>query len=151
MVACSMLCTDGLLLHLVGKRHLLVYSRASYGNGKLGYSIWESHHKSSVQGNTPHRSHRCKHLAVLAMVLTYEHTPRQYSTKVASGVGTFQEDEAMTLLLRTHQLAPQKGMYEVVPDSKSAVGTPRGQTLHWRRHTPLVCAHPTSGTPSVEG
>ena len=55
--SCSMSCTDGLLLHLVGKRQLLVYSGASYGNGELGDSIWESHHKSSAQGarraNTP--------------------------------------------------------------------------------------------------
>ena len=55
--SCSMLCTDGLLLHLVGKRQLLVYSGVSYGNGKLGDSIWESHRKSSAQGarraNTP--------------------------------------------------------------------------------------------------
>ena len=50
MAVCSMLCTDGLLLHLVCKRQLLVYSGASYGNGKLGDSIWESHHKSSSQG-----------------------------------------------------------------------------------------------------
>ena len=50
MVVCSMLCTDGLLLHLVGKGQLLVYLGASYGNGKLGNSIWESHHKSSAQG-----------------------------------------------------------------------------------------------------
>ena len=48
--SCSMLCTDGLLLHLVGKRQLLVYSGASYGNGRLGDSMWESHHKSSAQG-----------------------------------------------------------------------------------------------------
>ena len=48
--SCSMLCTDGLLLHLVGKRQPLVYSGASYGNGKPGDSIWESHHKSSAQG-----------------------------------------------------------------------------------------------------
>ena len=33
MAVCSMLCTDGLLLHLVGKRQLLVYSGAPYGNG----------------------------------------------------------------------------------------------------------------------
>ena len=50
IAVCSMLCTDGLLLHLVGKGRLLVYSGASYGNGKLGDSIWESHHKSSAQG-----------------------------------------------------------------------------------------------------
>ena len=46
-----------LLLHLVGKGQLLVISGASYSNGKLGDSIWESHHKSSAQGtrraNTP--------------------------------------------------------------------------------------------------
>ena len=50
MAVCSMLCMDGLLLHLAGKGQLLVYSGASYGNGKLGDSIWESHHKSSAQG-----------------------------------------------------------------------------------------------------
>ena len=50
MAVCSMLCTDGLLLHLVGKRQLLVYSGASYSNGKFGDSIRESHHKSSAQG-----------------------------------------------------------------------------------------------------
>ena len=50
MAVCSMLCTDGLLLHLVGKGQLLVYAGASYGNGKRGDSIWESHHKSSAQG-----------------------------------------------------------------------------------------------------
>ena len=49
--SCSILCTDGLLLRLVGKRQLLVYLGASYGNGKLGDSIWESHHKISAQGN----------------------------------------------------------------------------------------------------
>ena len=48
--SCSTLYTDALLLHLVGKRQLLVYLGASYGNGKLGDSIWESHHKSSAQG-----------------------------------------------------------------------------------------------------
>ena len=48
--SCSMLCMDGLLLHLVGKRQLLVYSGAPYGNGKLGDSIGESHHKTSAQG-----------------------------------------------------------------------------------------------------
>ena len=37
--SCSMLCMDGLLLHLVGKRQLLVYSGAPYGNGKLEDSI----------------------------------------------------------------------------------------------------------------
>ena len=50
MAVCSMLCMDGLLLHLVGKRQLLVYLGASYGNGKLGDSIWEGHDKSSAQG-----------------------------------------------------------------------------------------------------
>ena len=49
MAVCSMLCMDGLLLHLMGKRQLLVYSRASYGNGKFGDSIWETHDKSSAQ------------------------------------------------------------------------------------------------------
>ena len=48
--SCSMLCIDGLLLHLVGKRQLLVYSGAPCGNGKLGESIGESHHKSRPQG-----------------------------------------------------------------------------------------------------
>ena len=40
--SCSMLCMDGLLLYLVGKRQLLVYSGAPYGNSKLGDSIGES-------------------------------------------------------------------------------------------------------------
>ena len=48
--SCLMLFTEGLLLHLVGKRQPLVYLGASYGNGKLRDSIWESHHKSSAQG-----------------------------------------------------------------------------------------------------
>ena len=48
--SCSMLCMDGLLLHLVGKRQLLVYSRAPYSKGKLGDSTGGSHHKSSAQG-----------------------------------------------------------------------------------------------------
>ena len=57
MAICSMLCTYGLLLQLVGKGQLLVYPGASYDNGKLGDSTWESHHKSSAHGvrkaNTP--------------------------------------------------------------------------------------------------
>ena len=48
--SCSMLCMDGLLLHLVGNRQLLVYLGAPYSNGKLGDSIGESHHTSSAQG-----------------------------------------------------------------------------------------------------
>ena len=51
MAVCSMLCTDGLLLYLVGKGQLLVYLGASYGNGKLGDSTWESHHKSSAHSS----------------------------------------------------------------------------------------------------
>ena len=51
----SMLCRDGLSLHLVDKRHLLVYLGASLGNGELW--DWESHNKSCAQGacraNTP--------------------------------------------------------------------------------------------------
>ena len=57
MEVCLVLCMDGLLLHLVGMWQLLVYLGASYGNGKLGDSIWGSHHKSSAHGarraNTP--------------------------------------------------------------------------------------------------
>ena len=41
----SMSCTDGLSLHLVGKRHLLVCLGVSLGNGELGGCIWESHNK----------------------------------------------------------------------------------------------------------
>ena len=48
VAVCSMLCMDGLFLHLVGKGQLLVYSGASCRNGKLGDSIWERHHKSSA-------------------------------------------------------------------------------------------------------
>ena len=50
VAVCSMLCTDGLLLHLVGKRQPLVYLGASYGNGILGDSIWETHHKRARMG-----------------------------------------------------------------------------------------------------
>ena len=52
MAVCSMVCTDGLLLHLVSKRQPLVSSGAPFGNGQLGDSIWESHHKSSAQDGT---------------------------------------------------------------------------------------------------
>ena len=38
-LSCSMLCTDGLLFHLVDKKQLLVYSEVSNGKGKLGDSI----------------------------------------------------------------------------------------------------------------
>ena len=48
--SCSMLCMDGLLLHLVGKRQPMVYLGAPYSNGKLGDSIGEGHHKISTQG-----------------------------------------------------------------------------------------------------
>ena len=65
MAVCSMLCTDGLLLHLVGKRQLLVYSGASYGHDKLGDSIWESHHKSSAQGKHSPTSHSPQELWVM--------------------------------------------------------------------------------------
>ena len=65
VAVCSMLCTDGLWLHLVGKRQPLVYLGSSYGPSKLGDSIWESHHKSSAQGarraNTPPELQESKH------------------------------------------------------------------------------------------
>ena len=74
MAVCSMLCTDGLLLHLVGGEQLLVDSGASYGNGKLGDSIRESHHKSSAQGarraNTPPWS--MLHSTVLCLKITFK-------------------------------------------------------------------------------
>ena len=45
MAVYSMLCTDGLLLHLVGKRQLLVYSGASYSNGKVWGKEEEEGHR----------------------------------------------------------------------------------------------------------
>ena len=68
MAVSSILCTDGLLLHLVGKGQLLVYLGASYGNGKLGDSIWESHHKSSTQG-------ACRACAGQTLLLSGRSTP----------------------------------------------------------------------------
>ena len=45
-----------------------------------------------------------------------------YQTHVASGVGAFQEGEAMILLLYIRRLAQQPGVYWLVPDSEAAVG-----------------------------
>ena len=44
---------------------------------------------------------------------------------VASGVGTSKDTEALTLLLYAQQLASQQGVYWVVRDSESAVGSLR--------------------------
>ena len=58
------------------------------------------------------------------MVLAYERAPGQYNIKAASGVGTCQEGEAPTLLLSACQMALQKRIFCVVPDSEFVVGTP---------------------------
>ena len=47
--------------------------------------------------------------AGMALALVYEHEPGQYSACVASGLGTAQEGEAMTLLFCVRQLAAQSG------------------------------------------
>ena len=57
------------------------------------------------------------------MALAYERAPGGYSTMVASRVGTAQKGEAMTLVRCVCRLAQHEGVYSVVPDSKSAVGT----------------------------
>ena len=59
------------------------------------------------------------------MALTEKQAPRQYGVRVASGVGTSQEGEAMTVLLYVPQLEPQEGVYWVVPDLESAVAALR--------------------------
>ena len=51
-------------------------------------------------------------------------------TKVASRVRTSQEGEAMTLLLCVCQMAPQEGIFWVVPDSESAEQATCPPTLH---------------------
>ena len=73
--SCTMLCVDGLLLHLVGKRQLLVHSGAPYGNGKRGDSIGESHHKSSAQGK---HSSLCSLIGLPSCMLIYVSAPFQY-------------------------------------------------------------------------
>ena len=55
------------------------------------------------------------------MALAYEHAPGQDTNVVTSGVRTSQEREALTLRFCTPQLASQRGVYWVVPDSESAV------------------------------
>ena len=57
-----------------------------------------------------------------AMALAHESAPRECCTQVASGVGTSQEGEAMTLLLCIRRLAQQEGMCWVVPNFESTVG-----------------------------
>ena len=61
----------------------------------------------------------------MAMALAYEHALGHYTTVATSGVGTSQQKEALTLLLCAWQLASQRGIYWVVPDSESAVGALR--------------------------
>ena len=64
-------------------------------------------------------------LAGMAIALAYKSAPGEYHTQVASGVGTSQEGEAMTLLLCVRRLAQHEGIYWMVPDAESAVGTLR--------------------------
>ena len=61
----------------------------------------------------------------MAMELTYEHESGQRSTRVASGLGTLREGEAMTLLFCVGQPSADTGGYRVAPDSESAVGALR--------------------------
>ena len=58
----------------------------------------------------------------MVMVFAYEHAPGQYNTRVASGVGTSQRGEAMTLLLCVHQLVLETGVFWVVSVSESGIG-----------------------------
>ena len=51
----------------------------------------------------------------MVRVLVHERTRGEYNTRVALGVGTSQEGEAMTLLLYVRWLAPQEGSFGVVP------------------------------------
>ena len=51
--------------------------------------------------------------------------PTAYRARVASGVGTSQEGEAMILLSYVRRLAQQPGIYWLVPDSEVAVGAIR--------------------------
>ena len=51
--SCSMLCMDGLLLHLVGKKQLFVYPWASCGNSKLGAQSEKVIIKVAGRANNP--------------------------------------------------------------------------------------------------
>ena len=70
--------------------------------------------------------------------------PGQYNTKVALGVGTSQEGEAMTLLLYVHQLASQEGVFWVVVDPECAIGALHTcqESRHYGDGIPPVCANP---------
>ena len=90
----------------------------------------------------------------MAMALVYEHVPGWYTAVAASGVGTSQEGEALTLLLCAHRLALQQGVYWVVPDSESAVCTLQiyqeggqcGERMHHLYHAlPLDNCHQHTG------
>ena len=48
------------------------------------------------------------------MALASGRTPGRYNTRVASGVESLQEGEAMTRLICAHQVAPQEGIFWVV-------------------------------------
>ena len=49
--------------------------------------------------------------AGMVMALAYKGAPREYHTRVASGVGTFQEGGAMALQLCVRQPASHEGVY----------------------------------------
>ena len=61
----------------------------------------------------------------MAMAGVAQSGPTTYQARVASGVGTSQEGEAMILLSYVRGLAQQPGVYWLVPDSEAAVGALR--------------------------
>ena len=84
-------------------------------------------------------------LAWKVMVLAYESAPGEYITKVASGVGTSQDGEAMTLLLCVRQLA-----FSGSARIRVHCGHPTHVPLRgW--HTSPVCAHLGGGPPHPMG
>ena len=68
----------------------------------------------------------------MAMARVAQSGPTTYQARVASGVGTSQEGEAMVLLSYVRGLAQQPGIYWLVPDSEAAVGALR--TYHEGGH-----------------
>ena len=63
--------------------------------------------------------------AGMAMAGVVPSGPGAYQARVASGVGTSQEGEAMALLSYARRPAKQPGVYWLVPDSEAAVGALR--------------------------
>ena len=63
--------------------------------------------------------------AGMAMAGVAQSRPEADPTRVASGVGTSQEGEAMILLLYVRRLAQHPGVFWLVPHSEAAVGALR--------------------------